>query len=1002
MASWRKPLMAFGVTMTGLVLMVGLLAWLGLPLLMQSQAPHWIAAHTGAVLELGRPSFNPFALELRVPQVVLRTGDGQPLLALREGVVDVSWSGLTQRTLVVESIQLDSPQLNVTLDRTGQLNWAPILDALQGSGGQPDAVSHPPLVRLDDVSLTNGGLDFNDQRNGYANNIHDVSLQLKDVTTIRDAPGSYRLDAHVGRQATLRWQGQVQLQPLKLTGTLALTDLDIASLQPYPRQMLAMAGAEGQVDLSTDYLAQYELSRWTLQLNDLRAAARQLRLASVKGPTLNADSVRVNGGRADLGQQQFSLDLLDVTGASLSHAPDRARPINLLRLSSVSANDVQVDVGGRRAQAQRLQLRGGQVTALRASNGTIDWVQGFDAVMQAMTSSPSTASLPPAGPPVSPWRYQLAQLDLEEGAAEFLDDGSQPATRLNLDNIALRSRGISDDKLSSVPLQLQLNMRARVGDNYGANGHLTLGGQLNAKAMAFRGDASLRDFKLQQAGAPSSVLRWTQLQGRQIDASSARLRIADVLLDGLDTRLQIAKDRTVNLSSGLWPRSTLPPNPQNRPYPIGIDRLRIRNGEMDFADASLVLPFATHIHRLNGSMTSIASQSGRPSQLALDGQVDEYGLARAAGHIELFNPANDTDIQVQFRNIEMTRLTPYAGTFAGRRIDSGKLSLDLNYRFEQRRLQGDNHVVMDSLVLGERVSSPEAKDWPLDLAIAILRDSEGRIDLGLPVSGSLDDPQFSYGAIIWKAIGNVLQKIVTAPFRALGALFGDKVNLERLTFDAGATQLTPPEREKLLHLATALGKRPALAFTVHGVWAEADRLALQDRQLRQRVARQQGLQVAADEDPGPLSVEEPKTREALEALYVDAFGRGELAAVKQGFRQANPGQLPESTSSRMLSRISGLVFSRRSLSAQEISQLKGVDFHTLLFQHLRSHQSVTDAQLQQLATTRGQALLQGLMQAGAASTRVTLGPVMRVETQDNSIPVQVDVVVAQPVAATPG
>jgi hypothetical protein len=117
----------------------------------------------------------------------------------------------------------------------------------------------------------------------------------------------------------------------------------------------------------------------------------------------------------------------------------------------------------------------------------------------------------------------------------------------------------------------------------------------------------------------------------------------------------------------------------------------------------------------------------------------------------------------------MTRLTPYSATFAGRRIDSGKLTLNLEYKITNRQLAGNNRIVMDQLTLGERVESPTAHDLPLDLAIAILEDSNGRIDLGLPISGSLDDPKFSYGAIIWKAITNVLTKIVTAPFRAMAS-----------------------------------------------------------------------------------------------------------------------------------------------------------------------------------------------------------------------------------------
>jgi hypothetical protein len=98
----------------------------------------------------------------------------------------------------------------------------------------------------------------------------------------------------------------------------------------------------------------------------------------------------------------------------------------------------------------------------------------------------------------------------------------------------------------------------------------------------------------------------------------------------------------------------------------------------------------------------------------------------------------------------MKTTSPYAMKFAGYKIAEGTMSLDLRYKVQNSQLEGNNQVVIDKLTLGERVDSPDALKLPIELAIAILKDSNGRIDLGLPVSGSLDDPQFSWGALIWK------------------------------------------------------------------------------------------------------------------------------------------------------------------------------------------------------------------------------------------------------------
>ncbi len=541
-----------------------------------------------------------------------------------------------------------------------------------------------------------------------------------------------------------------------------------------------------------------------------------------------------------------------------------------------------------------------------------------------------------------------------------------------------------------------------VGGQLSAEGRVTHG----AKGSGYRGGFALSDLRLNEAGTKNLFLAWKSLSSKDLEATPSQLGIALLSLDGLDTKLIIDKDKSTNLKRVLRangdantvapaPSPEMPPtmNPeaaaalQPAPLPapavvaaaapgflVNIDRLRFRNGALYFADNSLILPFGTRIHALRGSIGGISSKPGAPGQLELDGEVDEFGLARAVGEADFFHPTEFMDIKVVFRNVEMTHLTPYVATFAGRKIDSGKLSLELEYKIKQRQLQGENRIVIDRLVLGERVESATAKDLPLDLAIAILSDSDGRIDLGLPISGSLDDPQFSYGQIVWKAIVNVLGKIVTAPFRALGALFGGGgEKLDNIAFEAGASSLTPPEREKLVRLATVLNKRPGLALSVHGTWAEADRVALQDLQLRRTVAEKSGQAEGARGDPGPLSTRAPKVQSALESLFADRFGSAELAALKEGFRNANPGQLEEGLTGRMMSRLTGLLREKRTLSEAEVGQLKGADFYAVLFERLRAGEAVKDEALQALAVKRAEYALENLKAAGAPEARIRQG-----------------------------
>ena len=636
------------------------------------------------------------------------------------------------------------------------------------------------------------------------------------------------------------------------------------------------------------------------------------------------------------------------------------------------------------------------------------------------------------------WHYQVKKLELSGFSAAFRDESVAPAADLAFEDIALGLEGISDDWKIALPLRA--SFKAHSGGSFEAEGKITpaepaadiwlkltelslipaqpylstvaklnlVDGRLstegrvsyNTKGVGYQGSFALNNLRLNEAESGNLFLTWKSLGSREFKITPKTLDIGELTLSGLDTQLIINKDKTLSFSRVLKqpasaasmklasPPATSTPTAPAHPFIVNIDRFRVNKSEMDFADYSLALPFGTRIHNLKGIVTGISSQPGAPGQLELDGQVDDYGLARAVGQIDFLNPTDSMDLKVVFRNVEMTRLTPYSATFAGRKIASGKLSLNLEYKIHQRQLQGENQVTMDQLVLGDRVESPEAKNLPLDLAIAILQDSDGRIDLGLPVSGSLDDPQFSYGAIIWKAIVNVFTKIATAPFRALGALFGGGEKFESIVFEAGNAHLTPPEREKLVQLAAALNKRPNLSIEIHGVYAEADRVALQDRQLRRTVLEKSGQHIEGEGDPGPISTHQPKIQSALENIFSDRFGSGELAALKAGFRQANPGQLEESATGKVMSRLSGLFQAKRNLNEQEVNQMKGADFYAVLFSRLRDQTIVDNERLLTLATARGEFTATALKAAGAPAERLAVLAAEKVETEGRDIPVK--------------
>jgi len=250
------------------------------------------------------------------------------------------------------------------------------------------------------------------------------------------------------------------------------------------------------------------------------------------------------------------------------------------------------------------------------------------------------------------------------------------------------------------------------------------------------------------------------------------------------------------------------------PFPIRIKTVQLIDGSANFADYSIEPSFATGILGLNGTVVGLSSDPASRAQVKLDGKVDKYAPVDITGTVNLLSAAMYTDLSMNFRNMELTTFNPYSGKFAGYNISKGKLSTELKYKVENRKLDAAHHIVVDNLEFGEKTDSKDAAPIPLKLAVALLKDRRGVIDINLPVSGTLDDPSFRLGPIIWKAVLGLLTKVVTAPFAALGALFGGGEELAYVDFPAGSAELAATQAEKLNTLSKALVERPQLRLSV--------------------------------------------------------------------------------------------------------------------------------------------------------------------------------------------
>jgi hypothetical protein len=291
--------------------------------------------------------------------------------------------------------------------------------------------------------------------------------------------------------------------------------------------------------------------------------------------------------------------------------------------------------------------------------------------------------------------------------------------------------------------------------------------------------------------------------------------------------------------------------------PVRIDELTLQGGQIGLADFFIKPNYSATFGNLGGRVTGLSSVDGTVAVLDLRGNLANHSPLEVSGSINPLAAAMFADIKANFRDIDLPAFTPYSGKYAGYKIASGSLTVEVAYKLENRKLQASNRFLVTGFDFGEKVESKDATKLPVRLAVSLLKDKDGVIDLDLPIEGSIDDPKFRIGKVIWQILGNLIAKAVTAPFALLGKLFGGKgEEFSSVDFADGVATLDDPARKKLDGLAKALENRPALKLQATGCFSgEADLEGLR----RDRVARKVKAQKLTDltkKGTAPASVDE--------------------------------------------------------------------------------------------------------------------------------------------------
>ncbi len=426
--------------------------------------------------------------------------------------------------------------------------------------------------------------------------------------------------------------------------------------------------------------------------------------------------------------------------------------------------------------------------------------------------------------------------------------------------------------------ELPVSLAQRFLRPIAASGTLSSEGALQlAPAIAYSGSLRVRGLRLVERESEALLLAWKDARTASIRVSADALELGEVTVEAPEARLVIEAGGGFNFARAFAGGDG---DGGGGAFRAALERLRVSGGTLHFADRSLENPFEVTIVALAGGVAGFSTGAGEPARVQLNGRVQPYGTARIRGTIDLGAPTSLADFTARLRNLRLDAFNPYVAKFAGYRIASGRVSAELRYELREGRLVGDNELVFEEMRLGEKVKSESALDLPLELAVALLADAQGRIALDIPVRGNLRDPQFDFGAIVAKAVGNMLRKIVTAPFRALaGLLGGARGDPGRIAFAPGAATLSPPAEEDVARVARMLEERPRLVLTVRGGFdPERDLEALRSRTVRAEIAAHAGADIAK----GGLDLADPKVLQAAERLYLQRVGsRLELQKLRE-------------------------------------------------------------------------------------------------------------------------
>ena len=776
---------------------------------------------------------------LGLKQLEMKQADGASLLKLPSVEVLIDAIDIFASKTSLKSIKSEGLELYVHRGRDGKLTLANLVDGAAGTQApepkqEPKPDAKPLVYAIEEIALRAATIHVIDEqpKQPYKTRLDNVNVEITGLTNEAGKKANVELTFESEAKEKFSHTGTFQLKPLLADGKLDIEGLKPGALRPYYQDAVAAEVKDGSFDLSTQYSFESKDGQSEIKLNDLSANLRSLRLelAGQPEPLWRVGSLAIKEGTVDLAKKTIVIGSLEGKDGNGYIQRDTDGKLNLARIARAqapapsSAQPAKTSDGEWRIDAKQIRLDRFRINVDDRSNAT--------------PAKISVSDLSVRGENFSTAKNQRGKATIrtrvnDKGVLSLV--GSATANPINAKFL------VDAQGLDLLPFQPYLEDKVNfllTGGRAGTKGELTFdaGGNGPAK-LNYQGALQVADFATVEKDGQQDLLKWKSLglDGVQFDLEPFQLRIGEITLAEFYSRLILGADGKTNLQKLTIQKeqqkdeTPAQDKPAEKPVAadasdsappkaISIGKINLKDGNIQFSDFFIKPNYSANLTTVQGAISELKPEA--PGDLDLQARLDNAAPVEIKGKINPLSKDLFLDIVADAKDIELSPMSPYSGKYVGYGIEKGKLSFNVKYKVENRKLSANNKIILNQLTFGEKIESPTAIKAPVLLAVALMKDRNGVIDIDLPISGSLDDPQFSVGGIILRIIVNLITRAVTAPFSLLASAFGGGSGsgdeLSYIEFDNGRSNLNQAAQAKIATLTKALTNRPALNLEIAG------------------------------------------------------------------------------------------------------------------------------------------------------------------------------------------